>query len=199
MATRQVHHAPTAKPTPYAARQDGSLGYDSHYVADDIFYVEFAYNGFTSDGQAQEYFERRCSEVCEEEGFPGWEIVESSEAGMLTQVRKAISKEDWIVFLGWEPHPMNLDYQITYLAGADVEFGPNFGGATVRTISRKGYAGECPNVARFFTKLVFDIDYENHGMRLIMNDGNSPEAAAGAMLKQNPAKLERWLDGVYRQ
>jgi hypothetical protein len=64
--------------TPYAARVDGSLGYDSHYVDDGIYYVEFAYNGFTSDGQAQESFERRCAEVCSEDGFPDHEIIESS-------------------------------------------------------------------------------------------------------------------------
>jgi len=129
-------------------------------------------------------------------GLGGWEIVESSEAGMLTQVQKAVPGKDWIVFLGWEPHPMNLDYEITYLAGGDAEFGPNFGGATVRTVTRKGYAAQCPNVAQFFRNLAFDLDYENLGMRLIMKDGMSPAEAAREMMKRQPERLDAWLKGV---
>lgn len=129
-------------------------------------------------------------------GLAGWEIVESSEAGMLTQVARSVPDQKWIVFLGWEPHPMNLNYQMTYLEGGDIEFGPDFGGATVHTLSRRGYAAECPNVARFYSQLVFDIDYENYGMQKIMGEGMAAADAAAAMMRARPELLERWLDGV---
>lgn len=125
-----------------------------------------------------------------------WEIVESSEQGMLAQVRRSIERKEWVVFLGWQPHPMNLDYDITYLAGGDQEFGPNFGGSTVRTLSRPGYAAACPNLARFFRNLTFDVAYENRGMKMIVDDGMEAPAAALALLKAHPEKLEAWLDGV---
>lgn len=129
-------------------------------------------------------------------GLKGWNIVESSEAGMLAEVGRAVADKKWIVFLGWAPHPMNIDYKLTYLAGGDKEYGPDFGGATVRTISRKGYAADCPNAARFFGDLVFDVDYESQGMHMIMTDGKSPADAAKAMLAADPARLDKWLDGV---
>lgn len=129
-------------------------------------------------------------------GLGGWEIVESSEAAMLAQVRKSMPDKQWIVFLGWAPHPMNLDYEMTYLAGGDVEYGPNFGGATVRTIARKGFKSECPNVARLFSNLVYDLDYENYGMQMVLGEGKSAETAAREMLKRNPEKLAKWLEGV---
>jgi glycine betaine/proline transport system substrate-binding protein len=129
-------------------------------------------------------------------GLGDWEIVESSEAAMLAQVKKAVPKGEWIVFLGWEPHPMNLDYEMTYLAGGDVEFGPDFGGATVRTIARKGFSAECPNAARFFSNLAFDLDYENHGMQLMLSEKRSPEDAAREMVKRNPDRLEAWVEDV---
>ncbi len=129
-------------------------------------------------------------------GLGEWKIVESSEAGMLAQVRRAVDRNEWVAFLGWAPHPMNLDYDLTYLDGGDIEFGPNFGGATVRTLGRKGYAAECPNVAKFFANLVFDIDYESIGMQKIMAENMTPADAAIAMIKQDPARLDRWLDGV---
>ncbi|MCA0271651.1 MAG: choline ABC transporter substrate-binding protein [Proteobacteria bacterium] len=129
-------------------------------------------------------------------GLGDWSVVESSEAGMLSQVARAIERKEWIVFLGWAPHPMNVNYDITYLSGGDIEFGPNFGGATVHTLSRPGYAKECPNAAKLFANLLFDVDYENQGMNRIMTDGESPADAAKAMVEAEPHRLDRWLDGV---
>lgn len=125
-----------------------------------------------------------------------WKVVESSEAGMLAQVARAVEKKEWIVFLGWAPHPMNVNYDITYLSGGDIEFGPDLGSATVRTLSRPGYAAECPNAAKLFANLTYDIDFENHGMQRIMGDGESPSDAARAMIAAEPARLDKWLDGV---
>lgn len=129
-------------------------------------------------------------------GLGDWAVVESSEAGMLSQVARAVEKKEWIVFLGWAPHPMNVNYKITYLSGGDIEFGPNFGGATVHTLSRPGYAAECPNVAKLFSNLVFDVDYENKGMNRIMGDGELAADSAKAMIAAEPGRLEKWLDGV---
>ncbi len=129
-------------------------------------------------------------------GLAGWEIVESSEAGMLTQVQRFVSDQKWIVFLGWEPHPMNLNYELTYLSGGDVEYGPDFGGATVYTLSRRGSAGECPNVAKFYSQLVFDLDYENRGMQMIMGDGMAASDATKAMIAARPELLDGWLKDV---
>ena len=129
-------------------------------------------------------------------GLGEWEIVESSEAGMLTQVQRMYPKQEWIVFLGWEPHPMNLDYDLTYLDGGDIEFGPNFGGATVHTLSRRGYAADCPNVAKFFGQLAFDLDYENLGMQKIMGEGLAAPDAAKAMIAARPELLDAWLKDV---
>lgn len=129
-------------------------------------------------------------------GLGAWKVLETSEAGMLTQVERAVSRNDWVVFLGWEPHPMNLNFKLAYLDGGDLEYGPNFGGATVRTISRRGYAADCPNVAKFFSNLMFDLNYENIGMQKIMGDGMTAEDAAKEMIAADPAKLDAWLDGV---
>ncbi|HEX6011063.1 MAG TPA: choline ABC transporter substrate-binding protein, partial [Geminicoccaceae bacterium] len=80
----------------------------------------------------------------DEFGLGGFELVESSEQGMLAQVERASRDEEPIVFLGWEPHPMNANFELAYLTGGDEVFGPNFGGATVYTNVRKGYLQECP-------------------------------------------------------
>jgi glycine betaine/proline transport system substrate-binding protein len=125
-----------------------------------------------------------------------WQVVESSEAGMLSQVKRAIANKEWIAFMGWQPHPMNINMEMDYLSGGDAEFGPNFGSATVRTLLRQGYPEDCPNVTALFRNLVFDIDYENQGMDLIMGKQMEAADAARQMMAKHPEKLERWLSGV---
>lgn len=129
-------------------------------------------------------------------GLKGWKIVESSEQGMLSQVRRAVRKKEWIVFLGWEPHPMNAKFDMAYLAGGDDYFGPNFGGATVYTTVRRGYTTACPNTAKLLDNLVFTLSMENEVMGMILDDGEDPRKAAQKWLRAHPAMLDRWLDGV---
>ncbi|MDK1493217.1 choline ABC transporter substrate-binding protein [Sinorhizobium sp. 7-81] len=129
-------------------------------------------------------------------GLKDWELVESSEQGMLAEVERAIKANQWVAFLGWAPHPMNTRYKIDYLAGGDAYFGPNYGGAEVYTNIRAGYAAECPNVAKFVTNLRFTLDMENEIMNGILNDGKDPKAAATDWLKANPGVIEPWLEGV---
>ncbi len=129
-------------------------------------------------------------------GLDGFEVVESSEAGMLAEVGNKSSTGEPIVFLGWEPHPMNANYKMTYLAGGDDFFGPNFGGAVVDTNTRKGLSAECPNTGKLLSNLVFSLPMENEIMGAILNDGTDPREAAKAWLAANPAAWEPWLDGV---
>ncbi len=129
-------------------------------------------------------------------GLKGFEVVESSEQGMLAQVSRADKEGKPIIFLGWAPHPMNSTYKMTYLSGGDDVFGPNYGGATVYTNVRAGYLQECPNVGAFIKNLVFTLPMENEIMGKILNDGKDPEVAATEWLKANPAAVTPWLAGV---
>ncbi|MBK5947545.1 glycine/betaine ABC transporter substrate-binding protein [Rhodobacter veldkampii DSM 11550] len=129
-------------------------------------------------------------------GLSGFTLVESSEQGMLAQVARADGAGEPVVFLGWEPHPMNANFQMTYLAGGDDVFGPNFGGAEVATNTRKGYVAECPNTGRFLQNLEFSLTLENEIMGAILNDGTDPMEAAKTWLAANPQVLGPWLEGV---
>ncbi|MCA8931981.1 MAG: choline ABC transporter substrate-binding protein [Rhodospirillaceae bacterium] len=129
-------------------------------------------------------------------GLGGFELVESSEQGMLSQVARAVQNEEPIVFLGWEPHPMNANFDMAYLSGGDDIFGPDFGGATVYTNIRAGYLEECPNVGQLLQNLVFSLALENQVMAMILDDGEDPEDAAAAWLTANPEVLDGWLEGV---
>jgi glycine betaine/proline transport system substrate-binding protein len=129
-------------------------------------------------------------------GDAEFEVVESSEQGMLAQVARASDRDEPIVFLGWEPHPMNANFDLTYLTGGDDWFGPDLGGATVFTNTRAGFAEECPNLGAFLNNLEFTLAMENEIMGAILNDGEDPEDAATAWLTANPDTVMGWLDGV---
>jgi glycine betaine/proline transport system substrate-binding protein len=129
-------------------------------------------------------------------GLKGFELVESSEQGMLSQVQRATSRKEPIVFLGWEPHPMNANFDMKYLSGGDDVFGPNYGGATVFTNVRAGYTTECPNVGTLVKNLRFTLPMENEVMGAILNDSKEAGVAAEEWLKANPAAWEGWLSGV---
>ena len=129
-------------------------------------------------------------------GLKGFEVVESSEQGMLSQVARAKKRGKMVVFLGWAPHPMNANFELTYLSGGDDFFGPNFGGADVYTNTRKGYSSDCPNVGKLLSNLQFTLAMENEIMGAILDDGQEPDDAANAWLKANMGVLDGWLRGV---
>ncbi len=125
-----------------------------------------------------------------------FKLIESSEQGMLAQVERAVRAKEPIVFLAWEPHPMNMRFELRYLSGGDTVFGPNFGGATIYTVVRKGYMAECPNVGRFVENLKFTLRGESEMMGAILDGHEQPQIAAEEWLKANPTVVAKWLNGV---
>lgn len=115
---------------------------------------------------------------------------------MLSQVKRAERRGKMVVFLGWAPHPMNANFELTYLSGGDDFFGPNFGGADVYTNTRKGYSKSCPNVGKLLSNLRFTLKMENEIMSAILDDGEDADKAARKWLKANMSILDGWLEGV---
>ena len=90
---------------------------------------------------------------------------------------------------------MNVNFDLKYLSGGDEYFGPNYGGATIHTVTRKGYASECGNVAKLLSNMEFTLNMENTVISMT-DEGMSANEAASKWLKDNPAVLDKWLEGV---
>jgi len=129
-------------------------------------------------------------------GLKDFSLVESSEAGMVSQVTRAARRDQWIVYLGWAPHPMNSNVEMEYLDGGDDYFGPNYGGANVYTNVRQNYLSECKNVGQLLQNLEFSLEMENQLMEAILNQKVKPAKAAQEWMKANPEQVENWLNGV---
>ena len=122
-----------------------------------------------------------------------WKLVESSEQAMLSEVARAVKREKFITFLGWTPHPMNVQFKMHYLTGGEKYFGA---AGSVYTLTRKGYADACPGVAKLLTNLTFTQEMENGIMAQVADKKVTNAVAVKDYLKGHPEVLEKWLDGV---
>jgi glycine betaine/proline transport system substrate-binding protein len=122
----------------------------------------------------------------------GWELVESSEQGMLVQAEKAIKNNEWVVFLGWAPHPVMGKMPLVYLSGFEAD---GFGEAKINALTRPGYTTDCANMGKLLANLKFELNMESSIMEGILG-GKDGETAAAEWLKANPAVLDTWLAGV---
>lgn len=129
-------------------------------------------------------------------GLGHFRLIESSEQGMLAELERAYRARRPIVFVGWEPHPMNLRFQIQYLAGGDTTFGPDFGGSTINTVTRVGLGERCPNLGRLLRQLKFTLRGESEIMAAMLERHEPPDRAAEAWLRAHPEEMREWLVGV---
>jgi glycine betaine/proline transport system substrate-binding protein len=128
-------------------------------------------------------------------GLKDFKLIESGEAGMLAAVQRAVNRKEFVVFVGWTPHPMNINMKIAYLTGSEDVYGPNEGAATVSTVTAPDYAERCPNVNRLLENLTFTASQESQLMVPIM-ERKTPQDVAKQWLRDHPQDLQRWLAGV---
>jgi glycine betaine/proline transport system substrate-binding protein len=128
-------------------------------------------------------------------GLGGFKLIESGEAGMLAAVQRAVNRKEFVVFVGWTPHPMNINMKMSYLTGSEDVYGPNEGAATVSTVTAPDYAERCPNVNRLLENLTFTAAQESQLMVPIM-ERKTPQEVAKKWLREHPDDLQRWLAGV---
>ncbi|MDD1506070.1 choline ABC transporter substrate-binding protein [Pseudomonas sp. CNPSo 3701] len=126
-------------------------------------------------------------------GLGDWQLVESSEQAMLVQVGRAVKRDEFVVFLGWTPHPMNVQFDMQYLKGGEKFFGST---GSVNTLARKGFVAECPNVGKLLTNLKFTQEMENTIMDDVLNRKEANGTAIKNWIKANPQVLDGWLEGV---
>ena len=128
-------------------------------------------------------------------GLKNFKLIESGEAGMLAAVKRANQRKDAIVFIGWKPHPMNIDMDLTYLTGSDGLMGPEEGKATVWTVTRSGYADECPNAYKLLSNIHFTAEQEAEMMVKLLKRGQ-PMDVAKTFIDEHPELVKSWLAGV---
>jgi len=123
----------------------------------------------------------------------GWKVVPSSTSGMLTEVKRKTRNHQWIAFLGWEPHWMNIVYNIKYLKDPNRIFGKN---SVVYTVANPEFLAKNPNIKKFLKQMVIPIKAQNKWIyRYGYKSVKAPKVAKD-WIKSNPKLVKEWLEGV---
>ncbi|MGG5290534.1 choline ABC transporter substrate-binding protein [Pseudomonas shirazensis] len=128
-------------------------------------------------------------------GLGKFQLVESSEAGMLAAVDRAVRRKEAVLFFGWTPHPMNVNIDMVYLGASEDALGPDEGRATVWTVTAPDYAERCPNASRLLANLTFSAETESRMMQPLLDHKDALESAR-KWLQDHPEDKARWLEGV---
>lgn len=129
-------------------------------------------------------------------GLGDWQVVDTSEVGMLSAARDAISREEPIVWVGWTPHWMNLELPMRYLEDPEDLFGENNGESDVLTVLRSGYAEANPTVVTFFEQFTFSAEEQSWMIQAFGQEEQDLADVAAQWINDHPERIETMLTGV---
>jgi len=130
----------------------------------------------------------------EEYELDNWEVVQSSEAAMLTELRKAIENEEPIVVPLWKPHWIFGVEDLKMLEDPKEIYGGE--GDQIYTVARQGLEEDAPAAYRVLENYSETYEMVEELMPLVHDEGQDPADVAQQFLDDNPDLLEEWTEGV---
>ncbi|HPI91636.1 MAG TPA: glycine betaine ABC transporter substrate-binding protein [Deltaproteobacteria bacterium] len=119
-----------------------------------------------------------------------FKLMEGSGAMMTAVLKDKIKKKEWVVVTGWTPHWKFARWDLKYLKDPKNIYG---GSEEIHTIVRKGLDKDMPDVYRFLDK--FHWTLADIGQVMGWNaDGADPYDSAKKWIKENPDKVNAWLN-----
>lgn len=125
-----------------------------------------------------------------------WDVSETSTPGMLSTVKSAIAREEWVVFTGWTPHWMNIEYDVHYLDDPEDFWGDEGGSSNVRTLVRQVFAEQQPNATRLLDQLSFSAADQSEMIYGYSFDEKPADEVALTWLREHPEEVKAFVDGV---
>ena len=121
----------------------------------------------------------------------GFELVESSEQACWPQAERAEKSSEWIVFLGWEPHPMNATIKMTYLDRRRRRLRPELRRRHGLHQRARRLLDDARTSASSLTNLKFTLPMENEIMGAILDDGEDAERGRGRVAEGQSRRARR--------
>ena len=120
-----------------------------------------------------------------------YELVASSEAGMLASLKKAYDKKEWIVVTGWKPHTKFARYDLKILKDPKGTMGA---AETISTIATKGWAAANPELATFFKNFKMTDDLLGSLMLAVESNPGSEDEAALNWYSEHKELVDSWFN-----
>src|SRR5918998_1351912 len=135
----------------------------------------------------------------EEKVIPGYhldmKLVESSSSAMLSELDKAYTMREPIVFFGWSPHWMNTRYDIRYLKDPRDLQGRFNDPAEISSVVKENLSEDDPAAYEFIKSISLSKDEVNQ-MEADINDAGDPEAGVKTWLEDNRSVVRPWIDAA---
>jgi len=128
-------------------------------------------------------------------GLGDWTLRDSSTAAMLAQAEQQMRSQEWVTFVGWEPHWMNVSFDLVYLKDADGAGVADIE-STVWTVVPASLKGEDPELHRFMSQYVVDTEDQNEWVHGYSYEDLPAEEVAAEWIAANTDTVATWLDGV---
>lgn len=130
----------------------------------------------------------KASERANEEYQLNFEVVQGSEAAMMTTLEKAYGKQGWIAITGWSPHWMFAKYDLKYLEDPKKSFGEE---EEIHILANKDFSSKQPDIAAILKKFRMD-DAQIGSLEALINDGMQPIDAAKQWKIDNQDIVDSW-------
>ena len=119
-----------------------------------------------------------------------YELLESSEAAMLTSLESAYENEEWIVCTVWSPHWMFASWDLKYLEDPQLMFGAS---EEIRMLGNAEFCDENVEIVEMLGKFKMD-DSQIGGLEGLINDGMEEVEAATQWISENQEIVDGWLN-----
>lgn len=125
-----------------------------------------------------------------------YELVESSEAAMLTEFKKAYKKKEPIVVTLWSPHWVFADYDIKYLDDPKNVYGaPD----KIHSMSRIGFTEEHPEIVKWMSEWKMNDKQLNSLIKYVQEESltqepDAYEKGAEKWIKRNRDLVDSWIE-----
>ncbi len=123
-------------------------------------------------------------------GLGGWRLVQSSTAAMLSEVERRTSERKPVVFLGWSPHWMNVEWNLHYL---DDPQGIWPGSGEIRVVFDENFAEKNPDIAKFLSQIRIDRDTASDWIHRLSKEKVPAKQIAHEWIRAHPDEVRTWL------
>ena len=166
--------------------KENSAGASSSSIGEQVNYTVVATEpGAGLTGLSHEVLEQY-------ENLEGWTLQESSTAGMLSTLDKAIRNEEPVIVTGWTPHWKFSAYDLKILEDPKGILG---GAENIQTLARKGLEQDLPDVYTVLDRFYWEPEDMEKVMYDAQEDGDFDVAAAD-WVESNQDKVSEWTKDI---
>lgn len=133
-------------------------------------------------------------EAIKKYGLDQWKLQSSSEAGMLSALKKAEKEKAPIVVTLWKPHWAFGQWDLKILKDPKKVYGT---ADKIYIVARKGFKEDSPAAYKVLKQMAENYDPEKENQLMVdIQKGMEPEEAAKKFIKDNPGLIKKWEAGV---